>query len=168
MVTNLNVEFHKSCSHYFVEGIKYISLREKKLYSNIKRKSFIIDLNFASLRDIILDVSRGMFAEQGFSVFVIFIANDALLPLANFFILKSEYRTILVRIKDIDSGSILKISRKAIFPGDILTEKEFLTLALCFEGKEPVTIGINPKTFCSRKYAALRKLGKPHFSLFYT
>lgn len=60
------------------------------------------------------------------------------------------------------------MSREVIFPGTILTEKEFLTLTLCLEGKDPVKNGINPKTFCSRKYSALRKLGKPHFSLLYS
>ncbi|WP_182059053.1 hypothetical protein [Pantoea sp. ME81] len=168
MISNLNIEFHNSCSHYFVEGMKYTYFRECEPLSKTAEKIFLIDLSFNSFRKIILDVSRGMFEEENFSVFFIFIANDALIPLANYFILKSEYRTILARKKHIDSGSVIKMSREVIFPGTILTEKEFLTLTLCLEGKDPVKNGINPKTFCSRKYSALRKLGKPHFSLLYS
>lgn len=108
MISNLNIEFHNSCSHYFVEGMKYTYFRECEPLSKTAEKIFLIDLNFNSFRKIILDVSRGMFEEENFSVFFIFIANDALIPLANYFILKSEYRTILARKNILIVGLLLK------------------------------------------------------------
>jgi len=161
------IQFHKSCSHYFKEGFEQLLLKRKTNYSQFLNWVIVCELNFSSFREIILDVDKGMFAQGNINVQFLFITEDELIPLANYFILKSNYRVTVIKKRDLSAIVDFLCGKRKKVPGMIITEKEFSVLALSLKGEKNNKNGLNPKTFFSRRYSALKKLGLSHFSLLY-
>lgn len=161
------VTFHSSCSYFFREGIKQFILSEDIILSHFFNRLYIVDLNKGSLRGLVSEVNSEKFAKRHDSFRTLILSEEFLMPLANYFVIKSQYnitainKTALDDIKKFFSGNRIAIS------GITITEKEFSALALSLCGEKHDMNGVNPKTFYSQRYAALRKLGKEQYSMLY-
>ncbi|MGD9427231.1 hypothetical protein ACLHDD_19495 [Pantoea sp. NSTU24] len=166
METYGSIEFHASCSHFFKEGIRHLVASG---YTSNKQKInnyLVVELHLSTLKDLIIESDLGLFSKTDYTQIVI-ISSEKLMPLANYYVVRNNYRITAIRSTSLSEIQDFFTGNKVEMSGDKLTESEFRAFKLSLSGTRNKD-GINPKTFCSQRYSAIKKLGKDRYSLLYT
>lgn len=160
------IEFHASCSHFFKEGIRHLAASGHTSKKQKINNYLVIELHLSTLKDLIIESDLGLFSKSDHTQIVI-ISSEKLMPLANYFVVRNNYRITAIKSTSLSEIQHFFTGKKVEISGGKLTEGEFRAFRLSLSGTRNKD-GINPKTFCSQRYSAIKKLGKDRYSLLYT